>query len=309
MAVIDYNKYPFMKRPEEIAEKGITIYDMLSNDSISLKEAKDRINRILKDDNVPQFKSYRYPYLVFYSELLVLSILGDKKIVEKVLRKEAELFGNEILKEPEEVLKEILAFLKIKVEKQEISYHTIKGRKISLPYRIYFLDYLRIISNMKNKNELSLSSRILHNGYVYLDNNVLEKMVKERLYEVLTNMIKPISLSEIPESIKDLIFLRRKITPPCIKVLIEKSEKNQEEIKILTTYLIDIGMNRDSIIKLLKDNGIPNPEDFVNKLKGGKKVRYIIYSCEIMRKNNLCVSDCGVKNPLQLYFGKFDTTK
>lgn len=308
LTIIDYNKYPFMKRIDEIVEKGITIYDLLSSNSSSLKEAKDRIDKILKDEEVTRYKSYKYPHLVFYSELLILSILGDKKITEKVLRKETKLFMKEIANEPEDAFNEILNFLKLKVEKEEISYHTVKGRKITLPYRIHFIDYLKIIRNVKI-DKLSLSSQILHEGYVHLNKNTLEKLVEEKLYETLMDMIKPMSLTEIPESVKDMVFLRRKITPPCIKALLEKNNKNLEEIKILTTYMINIGMNKDSIISLLRNNGIPNPEDFVNKLVGNKKIRYIVYSCEIMKKMNLCVAECGVKNPLQLYFGKLEMTK
>lgn len=308
LAVIDYSKYPFMKRISEVVQKGITIYDMLSNNSNSLKEAKERINKILKDEEVFSYKNYSYPYLVFYSELLILSILGDKKIIEKVLRTEAKLFSKEIVKDPDDIFDAILDFLKIKVEKKEISYHKAKGRKITLGYRVHFIEYLRLIRNLRFNSSFSLSSQILHEGYVYIDKNTLIKLIEQQIYEILIDMIKPISLSEIPDSIRDMIFLKRKTTPPCIQALLQKENKNIEEIKILTIYLINIGMNPESITSILKNNGVGNPQDFVNKLVGNRKVKYIVYSCEMMKKMNLCVAECGVKNPLQLYFGKLDIT-
>ncbi|WP_148692111.1 DNA primase regulatory subunit PriL [Acidianus manzaensis] len=309
MTSIDYNKYPFMKKLSDIIDKNITIYDMLSENSTPLKDAKDRINKILKDEDIQDFRTYSFPYLVFYSELIILSILGDKKIIGKVVRKEAKLFSEEISKEPDDVFDTILNFLKINVEKKEISYHIQKGRKISLCYRIHFIDYLKATKNFKDNQYMSLSMQILDKGYVYLNKNTLKLLIREQIYEYITNLIRPISLSEIPESIKDLIFLKRKTTPPCIEAIMHKQNKSIEELKIISTYMIDIGASTDSISTFLKNNGIATPEDIINKLSGNRKSKYIVYSCDIMKKMNLCVSNCGVKNPLELYFGKLDITK
>ncbi|AWR97615.1 DNA primase regulatory subunit PriL [Acidianus sulfidivorans JP7] len=309
LTAIDYNKYPFMKNLNDVISKNVTIYDILSENSTPLKDAKERINKILNNDDgdLPEFKSYSYPYLVFYSELLILSILGDRKITNKILRKEARLFTEEIYKEPDEVFIAILNFLKINVEKSEISYHQ-KSRKISLCYRLHFIDYLKLTANIQDER-VSLSKQIMNKGYVYVNKNILKLLIQEQIYEYINNLIKPISLSEIPDSIKDIILLRRKITPPCIDALMRKQNKNLDELKILTVYMLDIGSNEESISILLKNNGIEKPEDIINKLKGDKKTKYIVYSCDIMKKLNLCVSNCGVKNPLELYFGKLDITK
>ncbi len=308
MAIVNTEAYPFRISLEQVLSRfgGVSFYDVISNNGDTIKEAKERINNIIKDNEVKHYKDTKNPQLLFYSVLLILSVLGDRKISEKVCRKEAELFAEDLEKEDEENLLEMANFLGIKVEKKKTEFHISKG-KITLNYAIHFIDYLRITKNLRNNSNFSLSSRILKDGYVFIDRKILLGLMKEVIYEKMINLVKPIPLSEIPDTIKDMLLLRRGITPPCISELFKKN-KNEEELKILIAYMIDTGSSSDSIITMLKNNGIQNPEDFLNHFIGDRKTRYIVYSCDKLKKMNLCVSNCGVKNPLQLYFGKVDKT-
>ncbi|MDT7900368.1 MAG: DNA primase regulatory subunit PriL [Acidianus sp.] len=309
MAIVNTEAYPFRVSLEQVLSRygGLSFYDVISNNGDTIKEAKERINRIIKGDDIKHYKDTKNPQLLFYSVLLILSVLGDKKIAEKVCRKEAELFAEDLEKEDEENLLEMANFLGIKIEKKKIEYHITKG-KVVLNYAIYFIDYLRLTKNLRKNSKFSLSERIIKDGYVFIDRKTLLNLIKEVIYEKMMSLVKPIPLSEIPDTIRDLLLLRKGITPPCISALFKKDKKSEEELKILTVYMIDIGSSTDSIITMLKNNGIQNPEDFLNHFIKDRKTRYIVYNCTQLKKMNLCVSECGVKNPLQLYFGRLDNT-
>lgn len=308
MSLISTDKYPFLKSFEEAIKEhgGIKFYDIIANNGQVLNDAKERIKTILEDSSVESFKKYRYSSLVFYTELLILAIMNDRKIIEKALKKEAENFSKEISEESEDQFKELLKRLKVPIEYKKISYHN-GNRKIELTYAINFISYLALSRSLKN-SYLSLSQNILNKGYVYLDKNKVLEILKNVIYNKLYQNIKPISLSEIPETLKDLIIVKNGKTPPCIDGLIRKQNKNPEEIKILIIYKLNTNNDLNSIINFLKENGIQEAENYINEILR-KKEKYILYSCKQMKEKNLCVSECGVKNPLQLYFGKLDNTK
>ncbi|BDC19688.1 DNA primase regulatory subunit PriL [Acidianus sp. HS-5] len=309
MAIVNTEAYPFRVSLEQVLSRfgGLSFYDVISNNGDTIKEAKERINDIIKDKEIKHYKDTKNPQLLFYSVLLILSVLGDRKIAGKVCRKEAELFTEDLEKEDEENLLEMAKFLGIKVEKKKTEFHVTKG-KVTLNYAIHFIDYLRLTKNLRKNSNFSLSSRILKDGYVFIDRKTMLSLIKEVIYEKMINLVKPIPLSEIPDTIKDLLLLRKGITPPCISELFKKEKNNDEELKILTVYMIDTGSSSDSILTMLKNKGVQNPEDFLNHFVKDRKTRYIIYNCDKLKKMNLCVSECGVRNPLQLYFGKLANT-
>jgi DNA primase large subunit len=308
MSLISTDKYPFLKSFEEAIKDygGIKFYDIIATNGQVLNDAKERIKKILEDSNVESFKKYRNSSLVFYTEMLILAIMNDRRIIEKVLKKEAENFSKEISEESEDQFKELLKRLKVPIEYKKIVYHN-GNRKIELTYAINFVSYLTLIRSLSNSS-LSLSQNILNKGYVYLDKKNVLGILKNIIYNRLYQSIKPISLSEIPETLKDLIIVKKGKTPPCIEGLIRKKDKNFEEIKILIVYKMNTNNDLNSIINFLKENGIQDAENSVKEIFR-KREKYILYSCRQMKEKNLCVAECGVKNPLQLYFGTPDDTK
>lgn len=92
------------------------------------------------------------------------------------------------------------------------------------------------------------------------------------------------------------------IIPPCIENILAKEKLNEEEIRTLITFYIDIGKGLSGIVSIMKKYNVSNVEDLYRKYRGDKGTRYIVYSCAKMKQLGLCVSSCNVKNPLQLYF-------
>jgi DNA primase large subunit len=307
MSLISVDKYPFLKPLEQVVRElhGVSFFELISSNGRVLNEAKERVKRILDGQEPPPFKDYRNPSLVFYTEMVILSTIGDKRVIDRVLQWEAEGFVKDMSKEREEVFRELVKLLKVPLEKKKVSYHVGK-RKIELVYAVNLLSYLSLIRGVRDE-ELSLSQLVLSQGYVFLSKQKLLKLIKYVTLERLSQSVRPITLSEVPETLRDIIALRQGKTPPCIEGMMAKKEKSPEEVKVLAVYKVNVGTDLGSLVSFLKRFGVENAEEYAKELLSSRR-KYVVYSCEKMKEKGLCVADCGVKNPLQLYFGKAEET-
>ena len=296
MPVIDYSKYPFLKSlHDELKRYGstITLKDLLTLSKDKMLEARARIENVIKErQNVPYSQLHGDTILTFYLSILLVAALGSKILTEKFVDSETNLFRQQLMSEKPEVVVEIAKQMGINVNVENLEFKIYQGKRtrlIQLQYSINFIEYLKHTSELRKKDErFSLRKHVVSNGKVYIDKEELVDLVTEKIRERISNIIKQTKLDEVPEEIKKIADeMRGRKTPPCIAELMKRRENlNDEEKKILVTYLLDIG----SDIK-----------GFDVKLD---KRRYIVYSCKRLKEMGLCVSDCGVKNPLQLYYGK-----
>jgi len=308
LAVIDYYKYPFLKGlDEEVAKygKGITLNDLIGGENNqNVLNAKKRIISVIKSEPLEPYSRLRDSVIVFYTTIILIAILNNKILTEKYVDAETKVFLNELKNENEENLVEIAKQLGVKVElkpievvKREESKKGIKEKQIRLPFAINFIEYLKQTRRARKEyEELKLNMQFLKEGNVYLNKDKLLLLLESRVKDRLEVLIGSIKLNEVPESLKKLADdLRGRKTPPCILELQKRKELSEEEQKILITYYLNVGYDVDT--QIFK-------EELVRKLKGDKRTRYIVYSCKRIRELGYCVSDCGVTNPLQLYYGK-----
>ncbi|MEM4079930.1 MAG: DNA primase regulatory subunit PriL, partial [Metallosphaera sp.] len=284
-------------------EHAIDLYTLLTTDGETIKEAKSRIKDIIQGRPIKRLKDYRSPHLVFYAELLILGVINDLRITERIIRKEVELVHNDLLKEGDEELTQIGLWLGINVKLSSIKYHD-DGKIKTLNYSIHFLEYLKSIKG--RKREFSLSDRIVKSGYVYLDKSSLIRLLSFNIYRKLRDMIKPISIDQIPETVADIIGIKGGRIAPCIKALQEKKDRARDEAFILAVYMLNIGSSVDSVIPVLESAGFEDPIKAIKKIYEEKM---IVYSCSKIRDLGLCVANCGTRSPLQLYYGNADITK
>ncbi|MEM3203372.1 MAG: DNA primase regulatory subunit PriL [Saccharolobus sp.] len=300
--VLDVKKYPFIKSVEAELQKyggGVTLMDILMTNNNILDLAKNRIQKVLNDEELPNYLTYTEPVLVFYTVLLLLSIINNHEFSKKYSFFELRQFKKILETENEENLLDLAKFLNININKCSKIEIRLEKIKINKDYCINFIEYLKLTRNMSD--EWNLNKQILHKGNVYLDKNQLIQLVSEGIRLRILDMIRPISIKEIPEKLRDLIVKKGNI-PPCIQNILNKDKLNEEEIRTLITFYINIGKSLSSISVIMKKWDISNLEDLYKQYRGNKDTRYIVYSCKKMKELNLCVSNCNVKNPLQLYF-------
>ncbi len=88
--------------------------------------------------------------------------------------------------------------------------------------------------------------------------------------------------------------------------LMKKDELNEEERVNLTVFLIAVGYQVKDVVSILKEKNVENAEELVKAYMPKKRKAYLPYSCARLKELGICVSDCGVSNPLQYYFGKLE---
>lgn len=307
--VIDFTTYPFMKNVNEELKKyagGVKLQDLLVSQGNILNSAIERIKSVVLNKEKESFKKYgSNSVFVFYTIILILSASNDRSIIKKYINNESKIFYETISKEHEENLVEIAKGLGVNVLIKDVKYHERQNKRLTetrTSYCIKFTDYLQI--HREDDEYLILSKQILKDGYVCLTREKLLLLMKYIFKNKLNTMIKPLTLSQIPDKLKEILGLSfSKRTPPCMENIKTKLDSNQQlsdnEIIAYATYLRDIGYSLDSIKAFLAKVNFTNTESLLELLK---KKRVIEFSCEVMKKLNLCVNDCGVKNPLQLYY-------
>ncbi|BCS91603.1 MAG: DNA primase large subunit PriL [Metallosphaera javensis (ex Sakai et al. 2022)] len=307
--VLDYNKYPFMVSVDEVIkrENAVDLYTLLTTDGRAIRDAKSRIRDIVTGKEVKRLKEYTSPQLTFFAELLVLGVLNDRRTTERVLRREVELFMKDLQKEEDGDLLAVFKWLGLNVRLSSLKYHErVKGDRTvtkKLDYALHFLEYLRAI---KGSKDLSLTQRIVHGGYVYMDRPTLLRLLGFNLLRRLRETVKPIPMEEVPETLVDIIMMRGGKTPPCIRALQEKRERTPQEALVLAVYMANTGSSIDSIALVLEKSGDENPMEQVRKIF---REKIVVYSCPKMKELGLCVSDCKTRSPLQFYYGSADITK
>ncbi|NOY11884.1 MAG: hypothetical protein GXO67_07395 [Archaeoglobi archaeon] len=208
-----------------------------------------------------------------------------------------------------EILPEILASnFSIKIVKNESLW-------------VHVSDYLKAASRIKSP-EWKLVSRNLRRGYVELDALGFYRVVEERMrdaffepftieiegLESLMNIVTEYELSRKAgriEGVKDFDLF-----PPCMRKIVAdlKDSANVPHTArfAITTFMLNVGYSVEEVLDLFR-----NAPDFdeekaryqIEHIAGqrGAGKEYDVPSCSTMKTYHNCVSDCGVKHPMELY--------
>ncbi|EHP68789.1 MAG: DNA primase regulatory subunit PriL [Metallosphaera yellowstonensis] len=300
MGILNPNKYPFLTPLEEVLKKhqGVDLYTIITTEGNVVTQAKERIKDVLSGKRLPSYMEYIYPSLVFYSVLLILGIINDPRVTERVIRGEVSGFLKELEDEDEDVLIHVASWAGMRVERSPIQYHDGK-RTITLNFRLHFLEYLRVAKGI-NDEKLSLSRMILRAGYVYVSRRILIVLLKSALLNAFRGMVRPVPMDQVPKTLLDVIGIRGGRTPPCIRAIQAKGSWSREEAVVLSTYMANVGSSLDAIASVLERAGFERPVETVKEIY---RKKFVVYSCSKMKELGLCVEQCGTKSPLQHYFG------
>ncbi|MEM0204443.1 MAG: DNA primase large subunit PriL [Nitrososphaerota archaeon] len=226
--------------------------------------------------------------------------------------------------------------------KEELGFNLKRVRKkLDKDYElaIHFTDYLREASRF-NANEWKLVNRCLENGYVYITQRELARLMRSSIERYIVARVKAIGSVRPPDYMRDFIkeqkdkLLARKYKieslasgispnswPPCMKVLHKNLIKGEALSHFanfaLASFLINIGMNVEDIVSIYA-----NRSDFDEKIARyqiehiagmrGSRTKYTSPSCSTMQTHGLCIEQgrlCGgIKNPLS-YVRRFGRLK
>ncbi|MEM1683317.1 MAG: hypothetical protein QXG46_05495 [Ignisphaera sp.] len=137
-------------------------------------------------------------------------------------------------------------------------------------------------------------------------NSATKKVGRRGINEIDTLTSTSTTSLEI-HNIDELISVAQTLFPPCIRKLIEDITKGENlshhQRFALATFLINIGINLDIIVKLFSYSPDFNEKitryqiEHLAGLKGSKK-KYLVYSCDTMKTLGMCKAECNIKNPL-----------
>jgi DNA primase large subunit len=279
--MLDEYKYPFIKTPENelayVYGPSAKLSDVISTDSDLLDQAKARISETLKVGKAKPYINLKKPVLLFYTALLTLAALNDEDTTLKYIKAEVDMFHKLMEKENEDDLIQLAKILGLKVNKCDKVSFTQTKTIIYLELCSDLIDYIK----MSKGTEAKLSRQILIDGKVFFNKRSLSIILKRRLQTKFKEMIKPLKIS-LPKTLEDMIKEgKARRDPPCIANIKGKGKLSEEEERVLNVYLTNVG-----------------------ETTNGENI--IIYSCSMMKEKGLCVSDCGVKNPLQLVFKRLN---
>ncbi len=313
---IDYKKYPMLVDIRRYVERrwahGITLFDVLSMlESTVMKRAEERVRSAILEDSIrdpgPDI-TIDTEILAYHVSLVIVSSIRDKWLMNSYAVKEGKRIYSHLLREDDRVIEAIGRYLGLRIDYNPekpatIPYAYSKGQVtyMYLPYRIYFIDYVRYAKRLLGDPKWKLTNQFLKQGYVYLDKKMLARLLEEVFVEKISESIKP--LEEVPAPLKGVVerlvkLLEEKrgkiiqesiergkipsvdfkevfkdlggivdveLFPPCIKSLYDRALRgdhlSHHERFALATFLLNIGMDIDSVVDVFR-----NSPDFNEKI-------------------------------------------
>ena len=259
---------------------------------------------------------------------ILLYILDNKIISNRVANLYSKTTYKELNKENEYNLYYIYRDLNLEVqyEEQPVIYKkkVLKGQheSISTNFKIHFIDYLKLASNLKDENRKLVNNALL-DGYVYIQPKSLNRLIQEFVrLKILSHNAKDHGkykdLFKI-EEFKDLydtisgIWEHKKeefeysfdvkfkkgenmgeILPPCIKEILSKAKEGQNLIHterlFIVWFLNALEYPVDMIVDVFSTLPDFDREKTAYQVKYAKKKGYTPYSCKTLKSNVLCLA-------------------
>ena len=187
--------------------------------------------------------------------------------------------------------------------------------------RMDFAQYLKLSKNLTDP-EWRLVNRIMSSGRVEIKKYEIPILLREA---IKLKIMEPIDVKGVPENFRRIAKQLRAVTigapreinvkevnkgaiPPCISEMLnslEAGEISHNGMFILGTFFIGLGLKVDDVVRIFSVYPKFNEEKsryqigFLAGDRGG--TRYSCPTCAKIKSYGLCVSECGVKHPLQYY--------
>ncbi|MEI8363926.1 MAG: hypothetical protein WCF78_00515 [archaeon] len=313
-------KYPFSSKAREyLKSKDI---DLLSIDENLIKKATmfliNTINLPVQDRE-KQWKMYLSENDIKIADIfvtiypisrLLLSIVDYNPLYQQFAvyyQKQFKYYLNNSKDDSE--LDELLADLspEIKYNEQEHKYliNLIDYLKYELgdEYKLQYINLKAGIIYFEKEELINLLSVILKKRI--LSNINIEKKELPKTFKEYGQYIKEKIIKENTYNIKTISKVDYKEFPPCFMQMYNKIMSGEKLTHIenfsLAVFLSNIGYSYDEILSIYKH--LPNFDEKIAsyQIKALMEKKYSVPNCDTIKGNGLCVADCKVKHPFQLF--------
>jgi len=337
----DLAKYPFLKgTAERIRLLDLRIDTLASNEPEILKRAEERVAsaitsliiRDLNDKNGANKNDADLEIASYPVALLLVSATKNSFIRKRYALAEAKQASHTLANEPKERL---LRFAENFGWKLQLS---PDNSKILGEFFLHFSDYLRNTEHLRD-TPWKLVNRILVGGNVYLNKDVVARLLEEEIKRSIEKRLEsaeplelPPELTEITEKLTKLAteiigtleseqpfpkVVSQSAFPPCIEAMYDSASKGKHMSHIarftLTSFLVTIGMPPDKVAEAFKTSSDYNARLTryqVEHIAGskGSGTRYTPPSCSTLKTHGVCVNSddlcLSVRHPLRYYLKK-----
>lgn len=306
-------KYPFLKEAKDyVVSLNLTLIEIQKHPIYSAcidlgrQRVQDALNGRINLDMKDKI-SQEISILSYAIARILVNLTGNKSIISRYAAIEAENSYQFLRNEKKESLKEIMQDLNLDFSRD----------------RIHFSEYLRLCTNLVRLDaKWKLVNRVINQGYVEIEEVGIPILLREA---IRLRIMEPVDLKGIPNEFRKIskgfstTFLRtpreieigeveEEALPPCIKNIIASLESGQSkhnEMFILGTFFLGLGLNVDDVIKIFSVYPGFNEDKARYQLEflAGEKssTRYSCPSCSKIKSYGLCKAECNVKHPLQYY--------
>jgi DNA primase large subunit len=333
-SLFDMSKYPFSKETQEyrmLRQDYIAEEDLIKPEfTILADRAKSRILQSLekgivdsRPDMDPEIEVWSFSVAMY-----LVTTIGDSYLRRRYALAEA---------------KRVYELLRIDQREKvfEIAVGTFNWNlRKDLPvfgeqydFALHFVNYLSNALNFQD-DKWKLVNRLLTNSYVFLTQDETARLLEEEVRKFIeSRLVDTGAINETPSAVltdeirRRLALVRNRVAyeelpkiavveayPPCIRQLHDHVIAGQHLSHLgrfaLTTFLFNIGVSVDEIVKLFA-----NQSDFNEKMtryqvehiagSKGSKTKYKPPNCDTLRTHGLCllrVEECrNMKNPLVYY--------
>ncbi|WFO75300.1 DNA primase large subunit PriL [Desulfurococcaceae archaeon MEX13E-LK6-19] len=309
---IDYKKYPFLANLKEIMESrwpGLSLEDLLkSRTGVIYERAIEILKGVIFSGQIkysPRVTT-EDEVVAFNIALMILSLIGNKWLRDRFAVSFAKYVHEFLKKEPPENIEAIARALGMDVRYDPSNCPKIPLLKRSMlfykiiPFSINVKDYLKYAKRLINDPKYALINQIVDHGRVYVEKDILTRIIVEAIASSIQEKI--VLISEVPSDVKPLIEELKKelgldqqtqntqetsfsqqisVTlkdkqpvqgvidfdafPPCMKNLVDQLKRGEnlshQARFTITAFLTRIGMDVDSILELFS-----NVPDFNEKI-------------------------------------------
>jgi DNA primase large subunit len=329
----DLAKYPFLKETADfIRPLGLQIEDLTSAEMAQvLCRAESRVREAIEYARIVRNpKSLDVEIISYPVALLLAAATQNSYVRRRYSLAEAKQASVDLDSESKEkVLRIAENFC------WRIILLTKKVSDVPNDFSIHFVDYTRNATQLSTSSEWKLVNRIMMDGYVYLNQPDVVRLLEEEIRKHIEQRLAATELTKLPPKIIEITdglkkfaseklgvfenedFLETVIPeayPPCIKALYDAASKSRHMSHVgrftLTSFLLNIGMTPEQLTDLFRSFS-----DFNERLtryqvehiagSRGTGTKYTPPNCETLQTHNVCLNRdevCrGARNPLVYY--------
>ncbi len=304
-------KYPFLKEAKDyVASLNLTLGEMQNHPVYSSavdmgrQRIFDALNARIKTDLSDKI-SQELTILSYVMTRILVNLSSNRRLIFRYASAEAKNAYEFMKNEREDVLQRIKGEVNFKLD----------GNMMEFTY------YLKLTKNLTDPR-WRLVNRVISSGKVEINKYEALELLREA---IRLKIMEPIDVKNVPEDFRKIakqlntviIGAPREIRvkevnkgaiPPCISGMLtslENGEVSHNAMFILGTFFIGLGLRVDDVVNIFSVSPKFNEEKSryqIEFLAGEKSnTKYSCPTCAKIKSYGLCISECGVKHPLQYY--------